>query len=111
MPTNASLPTVAERQLVRAEIATGLAESASRDPAVPAALGRDFWMHVARESAFAHACLQGATDREADDRARRLILAIALREDLVRDDVERAALQVVLCELKRDVLSSCADAL
>lgn len=104
--TTLPLSEVANRQRLRSEIAISLAAEASAGSPGPCDLGNEFWRTVARECELSYALLAGATPEDASLLSDRVLLTLALRENTSRSEIERAALQTVIHELRMD-LASC----
>lgn len=96
---------VAERQRQRFENAINLAEDAAAGVPGPCDLGTEYWRAVGRECALCYALLAGATQKDAIRLVDRVLLTLALRENTSRSEIERAALQTVIHELRMDVAS------
>lgn len=103
--TPLTLTEVADRQRQRSENAIKLAEEAFAGAPGPCDLGDEFWRTVARECELCYALLSGATPEDAMLLADRVLLTLALRENTSRSDIERAALQTVIHELRMDLAS------
>ena len=109
-----SLEELIMRMRSRAETAATLAaepEPAAQDPASPSAVGRSWWGAVFRELELVTALLESSSPEDARVLADRALLVLALKENLARRtqarlpgaETERAALQVVLHEVRMDI--------
>jgi hypothetical protein len=103
--TPLTLSEVADRQRLRSEIAITLAAEASAGVPGPCDIGDDFWRTVARECELCYALLAGTTPEDATLLSDRVLLTLALRENTSRSEIERAALQTVIHELRMDLAS------
>src|ERR1035437_3409421 len=103
--TPLTLTEVADRQRQRSVRALKLADEAFAGSSGPCDLGNEFWRTVGRECELCYALLAGATPEDAMLLADRVLLPLALRENTSRSDIERAALQTVIHELRMDLAS------
>jgi hypothetical protein len=109
-----SLEELIRRMRSRADTAAALASesaAAAQDPGSPSAFGRSFWAAVFRELELVAALLESSSPEDARVMAERALLVLSLKENLARRapgrvpdaETERAALQVVLHEVRMDI--------